>query len=597
MRKFVEKLIIVIVIIFLVVVSLQSLASPQEIPELFDIQTLMATPVATIITETIDINEMPFEDNMDLYQYDEPGSIVYMYATIRTGNPSDNSDHTWQEVNDFTKFFFEDLTINTVGKAEVILQVGDESGPLPGELGYNEVVPNGTIQIRGASTLRGIQKSYKIELFSRAGLWRGQRTISLNKHIYDYTRIRNKLSFDLMKDIPNITSLRTQFVHLFVKDETNDSPRDVFVDYGLFTQIEQPNSRFLENHLLDSNGQLYKPNFFEFYRYPDQIRLADDPLYNEDAFSSILEIKGNRDHSKLIELLEKVNDFAIPIDQTFEKYFDADNFLTWKAINILVGNIDTQSQNYFLYSPQNSEKWYFLPWDYDGDLNRQNREIFDLFPYHSWEKGISNEWGVVLHSRLFKIEKYRDLLTAKIEELMTFMTTERIQSLLDMYKPITDHFVTRMPDVLNFDVSMEEYELAYSQIPGEIRLNYDLYFESLNSPMPFYLGVPEVHDGQIEFIWDEAYDFDAEDIRYQFQVSRNFYFSDLVAAKLMVNLPSTQIPMLEPGAYFWRVIATNEDGNNQYAFDYYCDAEGDRRSGMKYFYITPDGNVLEHLQQ
>ena len=597
MRKFIEVFIVVIVVIFLVAVSLQSLVSTPEIPEQLNIQTLVATVDSPIITEIIGIDEMPFEDNMDLYQYDDPGSIVYMYATVRKGNPSDNSNHTWQEVNDFTKFFFQDMTINLVGKAEIILQVGGEFGPLPGELGYNEVVPNGTIQIRGASSSRGGQKSYKIELFSRAGLWRGQRTIALNKHIYDNTRMRNKLCFDLMKDIPDLVSLRTQFVHLFVKDETINPPSDVFVDYGLFTQIEQPNRRFLENHLLDTNGQLYKANFFEFYRYPDQIKLADDPLFNEDTFSSILEIKGNRDHSKLIIMLEDVNNWAIPIEQTFEKYFNADSFFTWKAINILIGNIDTQAQNYYLYSPQNGEKWYFIPWDYDGALARQYREEFDIYPYHDWEIGISNEWGVVLHSRLFKLEKYRDMLTAKIEELMTFLTPERIQSMQDIYKPITDQFVTRMPDILNLSATMEEYELNYSMIPDEIQLNYDLYIESLEKPMPFYLGVPEVGNGQIKFIWEEAYDFDAQDIRYQFQVSRDWDFIDVIADHLMTNLTSIQIPMLKQGAYFWRVIATNEDSYSQYAFDYYRDAEGDRHSGMKYFYITPDGGVLEQPPQ
>ena len=33
-------------------------------------------------------------------------------------------------------------------------------------------------------------------------------------------RFRNKLSYDLLKGIPELLSLRTQFVHLYVKDET-----------------------------------------------------------------------------------------------------------------------------------------------------------------------------------------------------------------------------------------------------------------------------------------------------------------------------------------------------------------------------------------
>ena len=52
------------------------------------------------------------------------------------------------------------------------------------------------------------------------GEWRGQRTIALNKHVGDVYRFKNKLAYDLMKDIPQMMSARTQFVRLYVKDTT-----------------------------------------------------------------------------------------------------------------------------------------------------------------------------------------------------------------------------------------------------------------------------------------------------------------------------------------------------------------------------------------
>jgi len=593
MGKISRILIGAVLVLIMGVLSLQSLAGSEPVPQNLTVSTLMAVQGESVEKQSMDIDQMPFQDNMDLYQYDDPGSVVTMYATIRRGNPSDNSDHTWREVNDFTKFFFDNMRHVEVGKAEVILQAGDENGPIPGELGYGEVVPNGTIQVRGASSSRGVQKSYKIELFNRTNPWRGQRTIALNKHIYDHTRTTNKLCFDLMKDIPNMVSLRTQFVHLYVKDETANPPSQVFEDYGLFTQIEQPNGRFLENHLLDRNGQLYKPTFFEFYRYPEEIRLADDPLYDEDAFFSILEVKGNKDHSKLIQMLEDVNNYAIPIEETFEKYFNSDNFFTWKAFNILVGNIDTQSQNFYLYSPQYGQKWYFIPWDYDGTLDRQHRETYSRTPYLYWEMGIANEWVSVLNQRLFKLEKYRQRLTEKIEELMAFLTPQRLENMLAVYRTVTEPYITRMPDRLNMYASPEEIDYMYRTIPSEIQLNYDLYLESLKMPMPFYLGTPQVKNDELFFIWDEAYDFDGQDIYYHFQLSRDVEFNDVIETRFTTNMTSVSVPRPETGAYFWRVTATNEDNKTQYPFDVYRDAEGQRHGGMKYFYITADRQVLE----
>ena len=84
-------------------------------------------------------------------------------------------------------------------------------------------------------------------------------------------RFRNKLAYDLIRGIPQMVGLRTQFVHLYVKDNTEESGVK-FEDYGIYTQVEQLNKTALKSHGLDSNGQLYKINSFEFYRYEDIIK-------------------------------------------------------------------------------------------------------------------------------------------------------------------------------------------------------------------------------------------------------------------------------------------------------------------------------------
>ena len=557
---------------------------------IIDLNAILDIPVEEVmIEEPTMINDLPLTDNQDLYQYDDPASLVYMYVTVREGNSSDNTDHTWQDVNNFSKFFHVGSINTTVGKAEVIFQVGDENGPYPGEFGYGEIIPNGTIQVRGNTASLTAQKSYKIELFNSAGEWNGQSTIALNKHPGDITRIRNKLSFDLLKDIENMISLRTQFVKLYVKDETSNPPSESFVDYGLYTQVEQPNRKFLRNHLLDQDAQLYKPNMFEFFRYENELRLADDPLYDRDIFESILEIKGNQNHAKLIQMLEDVNDRSIPIEQTFEKYFDADNYFTWMAFNIIMGNVDTNSQNFYLYSPQNSQKWYFLPWDFDGSLARQEKDIYRNTYYHPFQKGIANYWGVVLHKRVLTNEIYRNKLDEKINELMNFITPERIEEYLRVYRSVTDEQVLSMPDILYLNGTVEEYNQVFDLIPNEIQINYQYYLESMEAPMPFFLGDPTIVGDKLQFQWDEAYDFDAQDVTYQFSLSRNWAFSNIVYQTDTVNFPTIETDLLAPGEYFWKVTAVNEDGKIQYAFDYFRDAEGGYHNGMKHFYILNDG--------
>jgi spore coat protein H len=542
---------------------------------------------------TKDINSVPIVDNQDLYQYDDPGSVVTMYLTVRRGNDLENTNHSWREVNDATKYFFLERKRVIVPKAEAILQVGDENGPLPGELGYGEKVANAAVSIRGNSTSIWPQKSYKILLANNGGEWRGQTTINLIKSFLDATRVKNKLVYDLLRDIPNMVSLRTQFVHLYVMDETSDPPQQAYEDYGLYTQIEQPNKKFLKNHLLDRYGQFYKAILFEFQRYPDQIRLADDPLYNEEAFQLRLEINGNKDHSKLIHMLEDVNNYAIPIQQTFEKYFDEENYFTWMAFNILVENVDTQTQNFNLYSPQNGQKWYFLPWDYDGALDRQ--ESGDAIS--PFQAGISTYWNSVLHRRVLMVPEYRAKLDAKMKEMLAELSPERINGLLKAYQPVVDKYITQMPDVMYFPHTFEGHLKWYDSLATEPQVNYQLYLENLKCPMPFFLGTPVKNDKTLRFVWEESYDFEGQDITYHFQITKNWDFKNILYETSLVNINHLEIPMLEPGTYFWRVSATNENGKTMYPFDFYADIDGLWHNGMKYLYISPEGEILEKQKE
>src|SRR5258705_888806 len=154
--------------LILLFASLQTLSEENSTGKPAQVIATQVPPSPTPITieKALNLDDLSLRDNPNVHQYDDPGSVVTMYVTARKGNVSDNSDYTWNEVDSFTKWFYTNNKVVTVGKADAILQVGDENGPLPGEVGYGEVVPNATIQIRGASTSLASQKSFKIELFN-----------------------------------------------------------------------------------------------------------------------------------------------------------------------------------------------------------------------------------------------------------------------------------------------------------------------------------------------------------------------------------------------------------------------------------------------
>ena len=94
------------------------------------------------------------------------------------------------------------------------------------------LVSNAELRQRGATSRGAPQKSFRVKLDSSDDLWRGERRIQLVKSFGDFSRIRNKLSYDLFADIPNLPSMQTQFVNFKVEDQGNVE------DYGLYTHVE-----------------------------------------------------------------------------------------------------------------------------------------------------------------------------------------------------------------------------------------------------------------------------------------------------------------------------------------------------------------------
>ncbi|MBQ9765071.1 MAG: CotH kinase family protein [Lachnospiraceae bacterium] len=539
-------------------------------------------------------DEKKLEDNKLLYANDDDTSVVVMYLTVSKGNSSENTNHTWKEINTYSVYDYDEMGVERYA-VNGLLQVGDENGPVEGEVGYGEFVPNATVTIRGQTSSKFKQKNYKIELKDGKGLYNDQRTINLNKHQRDGIRFRNKISFDILEEIDGMISMQTQFVHLYVKDETAENASEAaFVDYGLYTMVEQPNKSYLTRHGLDSNAHLYKINFFEFHRYPDVIVLKNDLNYDKKAFEEKIEIKGDDDHSKLIAMLEDVNDTAMPIKDVVDKWFETDNLFSWLAYQILMGNIDTQSRNVFLYSPQNMNTWYFISWDFDGDLAIYEDEIQGKSQEGSWEKGVSNYWGNKLFQRILKDDELRAMLDDKINEFLKILTPEMIAEKANAYAAVVRPYLYRYPDKGYAPLTESEFDSVVANLPYEIEKNYQNYLDSLENPMPFFIGRPQQTDTGFVLVWDNAYDFDAETVTYRLELSRNLEFTELVDEVRGTLLPVYEYKgTLEPGQYFVRVTATNGSGKSQTAFDYYVTDGSTKMYGVKCFYVLQDGTIVE----
>lgn len=434
------------------------------------------------------------------------------------------------------------------------VNAGDREAEVPviftdGTFGAGVTTPNATLRLRGGMSVQNRQKNYKIEIGDNLGRWHNQKEINLNKHMTDLTRMRNKLAFELFQGIPGLTSLRTHYVQMRVNG----------ADFGLYTWIEEPDRRFLESHGLDPAGQLYKSFGYRFQRI--SAATAADPA----AFAMIVEKKANPDDAKFLRMNDAVNDRSRDIDEIVDQYFNRENLDTWIATNVLLNNVDTRTQNFYLYSPSSCDGFYLVPWDYDGawDFYAQLDGVDSI--RERWERGLSNWWEVNLWERYLTKPANVAAVDARIRELAAGTLTEAaIAAKIARYHDVVLPYISRDPDLRNLPghfsghppehgVQIWNAELArITPTPTRFLAEYDSVKER---PMPVFLATQPRPDG-VQFRWDPSFDLQHDPIAYDLQVSTTAAFAapDLVVDVGTGTEDEYTVSGLGPGVYFWRVI-------------------------------------------
>lgn len=497
------------------------------------------------------------EDNP--YMYDHRGKIEEIYITI-ANIESDNDI----ELNSFKELLYLDEATFKKYKTEAYFTDGKIDVSI-----FKEA--NAGIEAKGDD----VQKSFKIRLYDNAGLWNGQNIINLHKDYSDSLRIRNKLTFDYFSIIPDVTSWNTRFVKLFIKDIGEED----FSEYGLFTHVEQPNKLALKNHRFNPNANMYKAETFNFSLYPENIKINTSKDYSKNSFEMVLEILGEEDHAKLIEMLDSVNNIDTDINLILSKYFDTENYFTWLAANILMDHFKTSDTNFILYSPINSPKWYFMPWDCDQAWGFEKERP-------SWQLGLSAYWSNVLHRRVFEEKENLELLNKKIEELsQQIITPDQTQIFLDNYYNGVLSSITSLPDIKYLPVTIDNYLRQYKELPMLTEKNKSMYYAQLEKPMPFNLNEVAIKNNSLLFSWEEAYDMQNDTITYNFELSKDKEFSTSIHSAKNLIENSYTLDKLSKGIYYWRVTAYDSNLNSQIPFDTYIDPFGDPFFGIRQLII------------
>jgi len=423
-------------------------------------------------------------------------------------------------------------------------------------------VSNAELRMRGSGSRNGAQKSLRIKLDSKKDLWRGERYFQLNKHPFDGSRIRNKLATEVMSKVPSLPSLRTQFINLWIDD--GNGP----VDYGLFTHVERVNGNYLEKRDWDDDGNLYKAEDFRF----DEGDLSDilvdaegEPL-DEDRFETSLSIENGKDHRALQSMLQDLNDPEKDFESVLDQYFDRPNVLAWIATNILVHQADAVRHNFILYNPTDTEKFYFIPWDYDEAMGVWKEPPSDLSNdslRQRSEYGYGLAAGNVLLENFYRLPGIHEEILKAVDYLRENVVTDQFMTeTVDTYFDLVEPFQERLPDSAHNPYFNTGSAPSYASAPGK---NAESLRNTFRAPIGAVMQDPQKQGTSWMFSWKPAFDVTGTSggISYRLQVASTptFDANSIVAdvrgiadraGSVTRSVDSANLPQ---GEYYARVIA------------------------------------------
>lgn len=454
------------------------------------------------------------------------------------------------------------------------------------------------MRLRGSSTREASQKSYRIKFTDEGqGKWLGEKTLQLNKHAWDLSRIRNKLSFDLMATVPHHPSLGTQFFKLEY-DSGSGAPRSL----GLFTHVEKMGSGnyFKRRAGWNNKSNVYKVEEFDLGEsWPSEfsvVNLADGKIASADiaTFEKVLSIENDSgDHRAIVNLTKAIYDIdevGADFQALFDQHFNKNNYLAWLSSVILLGNYDTQGHNYGLYQPAGTERFYYLPWDYDEALGKIDQP--GESPYQSWKTGLGNWWEVKIHRAFMRQPGNIELLKKAVYEVRAkYLTDAVLKRLRDSYHDVIKPVILTQPDIDYLDTwgdDSEEvqWEREYARLQGTIAKNYASFLASLERPMPFWV---DGWKGSSVIDWGGPEPFHpmGRKITYTLEIAPVIASGDPFAAGLPVlkksGLTDTKFTFNppSPGQYLVRVVAIDSAGNETQAIAEYEQANGVLLPGVK----------------
>ena len=330
------------------------------------------------------------------------------------------------------------------------------------------------IKFRGVAKWRYPKKEYRLQLSQRKSLLDMRRDDDwiLFAMYIDYPHMRIKLSFDLWRSLkstnPTAILPDSEFVNLYINGEYQ----------GLYLLSEKFDRRLLDFDNAQDNvdsslifqAKAHPVFFNSISNYIEETWQQDWPNEDDDIF-----IK-NKILPDLFSFITFSSDeeFFDPMNGIYSK-FDKQNLIDFFIFNFFILHVDFWNTYYYIVRNTNPNKFFLIPWDFDGSFGQWATGLYPANTNHESEAQ-KNE----LYKRLLNNEEFKQDCKDRWFELRKTIWTHGIilDMLSDMYDEIKETLEISM-DLWRPDLDYEEYvDCLFQWIPE--RLEYcDSYFIDL----------------------------------------------------------------------------------------------------------------------
>lgn len=305
------------------------------------------------------------------------------------------------------------------------------------------------VRLRGNTSRLAHKKSWKLHFTKFGGLdeFFGLKKVNLKGSHNDPTLVRERLAYWMFRQL-NGPAPRVNNVRYYINDQF----------MGVYANVEQIGSRFLNTRFGNSDGNLYKCHW-------GANLVPGTDVYNNEVF----ELETNEQQNDRSDLQGLIAALDAPLSVHYagnlEQVLNVDGLLKYLAVEVLTGHWDGYSynkNNFYLYHNTATDQFEVIMYDPDNTfgidwVNRDwgDRNIYD-WANHGDERP--------LYTRVLAIEAYRNTFTGYVRELLDSPFNP------DSVFPVIDAW---RADIELLIASDSLYPLDYGFTPGSFALSYD----------------------------------------------------------------------------------------------------------------------------